>query len=577
MLTRLLPRYLRPYRRMTVAVLALQVAQTAGALYLPALSADVIDHGVLAGDTGRIVRLGGVMVVVSLGQLACAVAAAVLGARVATYLARDLRAEIFARVLAFSARELDRFGAASLSIRATVDVQQIQMLVQLTLTFMITAPLMCVGGIAFALGQDVVLSLLLAVVIPALGLVVWLIVGGMTPLSEALQTAIDATGRILGEQIAGLRVIRAFVREDHERARFASVNRQLTDVSLRLGQLSALIFPVITAVGSLAGVAVVWFGARRVDSGAIQVGALTAFLGYLLQILGAAITATFLLRQLPRAEVCARRIDEVLATTPTVRPPDRPVTALPRPGLVELRQAGFRYPGAEAAVLHGVDLVAEPGRTVAVVGGTGSGKSLLLSLIPRLADVTEGEVRVGGHDVRALDGAALRQAIGYVPQRPHLFSGTVATNLRLADPDASDADLWRALEIAQAREFVEALPEGLAAPITQGGTNVSGGQRQRLAIARALVGRPAIYLFDDSFGALDYATDARLRAALARETADATVIIVAQRVSTIRDADRILVLDSGRVVGDGTHDQLLAGNPTYREIVRSQLSAAEAA
>ncbi|MCK9902662.1 ABC transporter ATP-binding protein/permease [Frankia sp. Cpl3] len=577
MLIRLLPRYLRPYRRMALVVLLLQVGQAAGALYLPALSADVIDHGVLAGDTGYIVRLGGLMVAVSFGQLVCAVAAAVLGARVATYLARDLRAEVFERVLAFSARELDRFGAASLSIRATNDVQQIQMLVQLTLTFMITAPIMCVGGIAFALGEDAVLSLLLAVVIPVLGLAIWLILRGMTPLSEALQSAIDTVNRILGEQLAGLRVIRAFVREDHERARFASVNRQLTDVSVRLGQLTALIFPVITAVGSLAGVAVVWFGAGRVDSGAIGVGALTAFLGYVLQILGAAIMATFLLRQLPRAEVCAQRIDEVLATSSTVLPPDRPVMAPPSPGLVELRRVGFRYPGAEAAVLREVDLVAEPGQTVAVIGGTGSGKSLLLRLIPRLADVTEGEVRVGGLDVRALGGAALREAIGYVPQRPYLFSGTVATNLRLADPDASDADLWRALEIAQAREFVEALPEGLAAPITQGGTNVSGGQRQRLAIARALVGRPAIYLFDDAFGALDYATDARLRAALARETAGATVIIVAQRVSTIRDADRILVLDAGRVVGDGTHHQLLAGNPTYREIVLSQMSAAEAA
>jgi ATP-binding cassette subfamily B protein len=399
----------------------------------------------------------------------------------------------------------------------------------------------------------------------------------MGPLSSTLQSRIDTVNRIMREQITGLRVIRAFVKEDHEQARFRVANAQLADVSLRVGRLMALMSPAITAVAGISGTAVVWFGAHRIDSGAIQVGALTAFLGYVTQILGAATMATYLLQQWPRAEVCARRIQEVLDTESTVVPARRPVSTLLRPGQVELRAAGFRYPGAETPVLSGVSFTARPGETVAIIGSTGSGKSTLLGLIPRLADVSEGAVLVGGADVRSLDRALLSGAVGYVPQRPFLFSGTIADNLRYGDPDASADDLWRALDIAQARRFVEALPGGLDAPIAQGGTNVSGGQRQRLAIARALVGKPDVYLFDDSFSALDYETDARLRAALAAETTGATVIIVAQRVSTIRGADRILVLDEGRVVGNGTHHELLSGNATYREIVLSQMPETEAA
>lgn len=577
MLIRLLLRYARPYRRATALVAILQLVQTAAALYLPDLSADVIDKGVLPGDTGHIWRVGGVMIAVSLVQLLCAIAAAVLAARVATYLARDMRASLFGHVQSFSSTELHLFGAPSLIVRTTNDITQIQVLVQITLAFMITAPIMCVGGVVFALGQDVPLSLLLVVIAPLLGAAILVILRRMTPLSATQQSTTDSVNRIMREQITGLRVVRAFVQEDHEHARFAAANTLLTDVSVRAGQLMALMYPLATAVASLAGVAVVWFGALRIDSGAIGVGTLSAFLGYVMQILGAAIMATYLLRMLPRAEVCAGRVREVLGTESTVVPPATAVPALTRRTHVELRGVGFRYPGAEAAVLSDVNITAGPGETVAIIGSTGSGKSTLLSLIPRLADTSEGMVLVGGVDVRALDRALLSRTIGYVPQRPFLFSGTVATNLRYGGPEATDDELWRALDIAQARAFVDAFPEGLDAPVSQGGTNLSGGQRQRLAIARALVGRPEVYLFDDSFSALDNATDARLRTALARETAESVVVIVAQRVNTIRGADRIVVLDEGRVVGVGTHHALLAGNATYREIVLSQMTEAEAA
>ncbi|MBL7497351.1 ABC transporter ATP-binding protein [Frankia nepalensis] len=577
MLLRLLLPYTRPYQRAVILVALLQVAQTAAALYLPDLSADVIDKGVLTGDTAYIWRLGALMTAVSLAQLVCTVGAARVAARVGSYLARDLRVSLFTRVQSFSARELNRFGAASLTVRTTNDVQQVQMLVQTTLTFMVTAPIMCVGGVVFALAQDAPLSLLLAVVAPVLGGLAWGILRRMAPLSATLQDTTDSVNRIMREQIIGLRVIRAFVQEERENARFDAANARLTDVSARVGLLMALMFPLVTAVASVASVAVVWFGAARVETGAIGVGALSAFLGYVLQILGAAVMMTYLLRMLPRAQVCARRIGEVLDTASTVVPPMSAVAALPRPAHVELRDVGFRYPGAEAPVLDDISITAGRGETVAVIGSTGSGKSTLLSLIPRLADPSEGAVLIGGVDARSLDQTLLSRTIGYVPQRPYLFSGTVATNLRYGDPDATDDDLWWALDIAQARAFVEALPQGLDTPVAQGGTNLSGGQRQRLAIARALVGRPDVYLFDDSFSALDYSTDARLRAALVRHTSGSAVIIVAQRVNTIRGADRIVVLDEGRVVGTGTHGELFAGNATYREIVLSQLTEAEAA
>jgi ABC-type multidrug transport system fused ATPase/permease subunit len=559
--------------------MALQLVQTAASLYLPDLSANLIDKGVLTGDTGYVWRLGAVMAGVSLVQLVCAVGASIVAARVAAYLARDLRASLFGHVQAFSARELNRFGASSLIVRTTNDIQQVQVIVQTTLTLMVAAPIMCAGGIVFAVAQDVRLSVLLVVVALVLGGAVWGVLWRMTPLSVTLQDTTDAVNRIMREQIMGLRVIRAFVQEDHEHARFEKANTLLTVTSVRVGRLMSLIFPLFTAVANVSGVAVVWLGSRRIESGAIRIGALSAFLGYVMQILAAAIMATYLLRMLPRAQVCARRITEVLETTSTLRPPAPPAPPAPsvlRPGRVELRGVGFRYAGAEAFVVRGVSLTVQGGETVAIIGSTGSGKSTLLSLIPRLADASEGTVLVGGMDVRRLDRTELSRAIGYVPQRPYLFSGTIASNLRYGDPESTDDNLWQALDIAQARAFVEELPEGLDAPVAQGGTNLSGGQRQRLAIARALVGRPDIYLFDDSFSALDYVTDARLRAALARHTSSAAVIVVAQRVSTIRDADRIVVLDEGQVVGTGTHHELFSTNVTYREIVLSQMTEAEA-
>ncbi|AEW95571.1 ABC transporter ATP-binding protein [Streptantibioticus cattleyicolor NRRL 8057 = DSM 46488] len=555
----------------------LQLVQTLATLYLPTLNADIIDNGVVKGDTAYILRTGGFMIAVTLLQIVCAIGAVFFGARTAMALGRDVRAAVFDRVQSFSAREVGRFGAPSLITRTTNDVQQVQMLVLMTFTLMVSAPIMCVGGIVMALNQDVPLSALLLVIVPVLGVLVSLIVRRMRPLFRGMQERIDTVNRVLREQISGIRVIRAFVRDTHERGRFGVANDDLMDVSLRAGRLMSLMFPLVMLVVNLSSVAVLWFGGHRIDDGGMEVGALTAFLSYLMQILMSVMMATFMFMMIPRAEVCAERIQEVLATETSVVPPLRPVDAAGPRGHLELRGVEFRYPGAEEPVLKDIAFSARPGRTTAVIGSTGSGKSTLLSLIPRLSDATSGTVLVDGVDVRELDPAVIAETVGLVPQKPYLFSGTIASNLRYGRPDATDEELWHALEIAQAREFVERLPEGLDAPIAQGGGNVSGGQRQRLAIARALVRKPEIYLFDDSFSALDYATDARLRAALARETTDATVLIVAQRVSTIRDADQIIVLDEGRVVGTGTHTELMAGNDTYREIVLSQLTEEEAA
>ncbi|MEU8571235.1 ABC transporter ATP-binding protein [Streptomyces pathocidini] len=577
MLIRLLRAYLAPYKRPISLLVLLQLVQTIATLYLPTLNADIIDNGVVQGDTGYILRFGGFMIAVSLLQVAGNVGAVYFGARTASALGRDVRAAVFERVQSFSAREVGRFGAPSLITRTTNDVQQVQMLVLMTFTLMVSAPIMCVGGIVMALGLDVPLSAVLLAVVPVLGISVGLIVRRLRPLFRTMQERIDTVNRVLREQITGNRVIRAFVRDDYEQKRFGRANTELTDVSLSTGRLMALMFPTVMTVVNLSSIAVVWFGAHRIDSGGMEIGALTAFLAYLMQIVMAVMMATFMFMMVPRAEVCAERIEEVLDTASSVVPPAAPVTGLARHGHLEVRGAGFRYPGAEAPVLHAVGLTARPGETTAVIGSTGSGKSTLLGLVPRLFDATEGQVLVDGEDVRALDPALLARTVGLVPQKPYLFSGTVATNLRYGRPEATDEELWHALEVAQAKEFVTALEGGLDAPIAQGGTNVSGGQRQRLAIARTLVQRPEIYLFDDSFSALDYATDAALRAALSRETAEATVVIVAQRVATIREADRILVLDEGRVVGSGTHHELMAGNETYREIVLSQLTEAEAA
>ncbi|QYA94046.1 ABC transporter ATP-binding protein/permease [Streptomyces anulatus] len=577
MLIKLLRAHLGPYKKPIVLLVFLQLLQTCATLYLPSLNADIIDNGVVSGDTGYILEFGALMIAVSVLQVLCNVGAVYYGARTASALGRDVRAAVFDRVQSFSARELGRFGAPSLITRTTNDVQQIQMLVLLAFTLMVSAPIMCVGGIIMALGQDVPLSAVLLAVVPVLGVSVGLIVKRMRPLFRTMQERLDGVNRVLREQITGNRVIRAFVRDGYEEERFRGANTELTDVSVATGRLMALMFPTVMTVVNLSSVAVVWFGAHRIDSGGMQIGALTAFLAYLMQIVMAVMMATFMFMMVPRAEVCAERIEEVLGTESSVVPPAAPVTELRRHGHLEVRGAEFRYPGAEEPVLRAVELVARPGETTAVIGSTGSGKSTLLGLVPRLFDVTDGEVLVDGEDVRTLDPVLLAKTVSLVPQKPYLFSGTVATNLRYGNPDATDEELWHALEVAQAKEFVEALEHGLDAPIAQGGTNVSGGQRQRLAIARTLVQRPEIYLFDDSFSALDYATDAALRAALGRETAGATVVIVAQRVSTIRDADRILVLDEGRVVGTGTHHELMDGNETYREIVLSQLTEAEAA
>jgi ATP-binding cassette subfamily B protein len=576
-LIQILRSYLRPYRQAVALVVVLQLVQTLAGLYLPSLNADIIDNGVITGDTGYILRFGGVMLAVSLVQIVCSIGAVYFGARTAMALGRDLRAAIFHRVQDFSAREVGHFGTPSLITRTTNDVQQVQMLALLTFTLMVSAPIMCVGGILLALNQNVQLSSLLLVVVPVLGVAVSLIIMRMRPLFRLVQVRIDRINRVLREQITGIRVIRAFVRDTAERERFNTANGELFDVSLGVGKLMAFMQPTVMLVVNLSSVAVLWFGGHLIASGAMQIGALTAFLTYLLQILMAVMMATFMFVLVPRAEVCAERIEEVLETESSVVPASKPVLVTGTHGNLELRDVEFHYPGAEEAVLRGISLTARPGEVTAVIGSTGAGKTTLLNLIPRLFDATGGSVLVDGIDVRELDPDTLSRAVGFVPQKPYLFSGTVASNLRYGKPDATEEELWHALEIAQARDFVAAMPEGLDATIAQGGTNVSGGQRQRLAIARMLVHRPEIYLFDDSFSALDYATDARLRTALTRETAEATVVIVAQRVSTIRNADRILVLDAGLLVGSGTHSELMDSNETYREIVLSQLTEQEAA
>ncbi|MFF4485300.1 ABC transporter ATP-binding protein [Streptomyces sp. NPDC001544] len=577
MLIRLLRACLRPYKKPIAVLVLLQFLQTCATLYLPTLNADIIDKGVVKGDTGYILSFGALMIGISLAQVVCNMGAVYYGARTAAALGRDVRAAVFDRVQSFSAREVGHFGAPSLITRTTNDVQQVQMLALMTFTLMVSAPIMCVGGIVLALGLDVPLSGVLVAVVPVLGVSVTLIVRRLRPLFRSMQVRLDTVNRVLREQITGNRVIRAFVRDEYEEGRFRKANGDLTEMQLATGRMLALMFPIVMTVVNVSSIAVVWFGAHRIDSGHMAIGDLTAFLAYLMQIVMSVMMATFMFMMVPRAEVCAERIQEVLDTDSSLVPPSAPVVELRRHGHLEIRGAGFRYPGAEEPVLKAVELVARPGEVTAVIGSTGSGKSTLLGLVPRLFDATEGEVLVDGVSVQELDPKLLARTVGLVPQKPYLFAGTVATNLRYGNPDATDEELWHALEVAQAKDFVSKLEGGLNAPIAQGGTNVSGGQRQRLAIARTLVQRPEIYLFDDSFSALDYATDAALRKALSRETAEATVVIVAQRVATIRDADRIVVLDEGRVVGTGRHHELMADNDTYREIVLSQLTEAEAA
>jgi len=573
MLIRLVRTYLAPYKKWVAIVVVLQLVATVASLFLPSLNADIIDNGIAKGDTGYILRTGGWMLVVTLIQIVGSVAAVYFGAKTGMSYGRDLRRAIFHRVGEFSAREVSQFGAPSLITRNTNDVQQIQMLVVTTSTMMVGAPIMLVGGIVMAMREDIGLSWLMLVCVPVLVVSLGLIIVKLVPGFRAMQDRIDAVNRVLREQITGIRVVRAFVREPYEADRFGRANKDLTDTALRVGRLQALIFPIILLILNVSSVAVLWFGADRVATGEMQIGSLTAFLNYLVQILMSVMMATFMLMMVPRASVCAERIGEVLDTESSVRPPTQPVTTVSLHGDLVMRRAGFSYPGAAAPVLRDITFHAQPGQTTAIIGSTGAGKTTLLSLIPRLFDATAGSVEVNGVDVRELDPDLLWATIGIVPQRPYLFSGTVASNLRYGNPDASDEELRAALRIAQALEFVEQMPGGLDAPIGQGGTTVSGGQRQRLAIARALVRRPQIYLFDDSFSALDLGTDARLRAALRPVTAEAVVIIVAQRVSTIAGADQIIVLEDGAIVGLGRHAELLDTCPTYAEIVASQASA----
>ena len=572
MLGRLLWRYLRPYRWLLVGVLVFQLGSALAMLYLPSLNANVIDHGVALGDTRYIWRTGGLMLVVSLGQIVAAIVATYFAARAAMQLGRDIRDDVYERVSGFSEREISQFGAGSLITRNTNDVQQVQMLAMMGATMLVSAPLLAIGGIIMALRQNVGLSWLIAVSVPALLLVAGLVISRMVPLFRVYQLKLDAVNRVMREQLTGVRVVRAFVRETIEAERFRVSNTDIMVVGRKIGSLFVALFPLVMLVLNVTLIGVIWFGGIKVDAGEVQLGTLLAFMQYVGQILMGVLMASFMTVMIPRAAVSAERITEVLASRSTLTEAAVPVRELPRPGEVDFENVTFAYPEAEHAVLSGITFTVRPGHTVAIIGSTGAGKTTLVSLIPRLFDATGGVVRVGGVDVRDADMETLWAGIGLVPQRPFLFAGTVASNLRLGREDAADADLWHALEIAQASDFVAQMDGALDARIAQGGTNVSGGQRQRLAIARAILRRPHILVFDDSFSALDLATDARLRQALWRELPEVTKVVVAQRVSSVTDADAIVVLEDGRIAGIGSHTELLATNQTYREIAESQLA-----
>lgn len=576
MLLTLLKRYLRPYTGALVIVLIFEFVQSLAALYLPTLNAHIVDRGVAQADVPLIWRLGGLMLLVSFVQLITMIIAVYFGARTAMRAGRDLRRDVFHTGQSFSQHEVAHFGAATLITRNTNDVQQVQMLILMSCTMLVMAPMMALGGIIMALSQDLRLSWLILVAVPLLLVALGILIARMIPQFKVMQTRIDRINAVAREQLTGIRVIRAFAREATERGRFDVANRELTETNFRVGMLFALMFPLVMGILNVSSVAVIWFGGLQVEAGITEVGTMMAFMQYLMQILMGVMMATFMTMMIPRAAVSAKRIGEVLATAPTVNPPADPVPEVEVPGAVALTSATFGFPGAEAPVLRDVTAAFQPGTTTAIIGSTGAGKSTLLGLIPRLFDVQSGTVEVGGVDVRRLDPAVLHAQIGLVPQKAFLFSGTVASNLRYGNPGATDDELWQALEVAQAAGFVGEMPRGLEARIAQGGQNVSGGQRQRLAIARALVANPPVLLFDDSFSALDTETDARLRAALDEHYGHATRIIVAQRIASITDADQIIVLDDGAVVGTGTHDELAAGNEVYREIVESQRSVGSA-
>ncbi len=571
MLGKLLVRYLGAYKWWLAGILVFQFLSAMASLYLPRLNADIIDKGVSVGDTAYIWSRGGFMLAIALGQIIASIIATYFAARAAMSAGRDIRRDVYEKVSGFSEREVSTFGAGTLITRNTNDVQQVQMLAMMGATMLVTAPLLAIGGIIMALQQDVGLSWLIGVAVPVLLVVAGFIISRMVPLFRQYQGKLDNVNLVMREQLTGVRVVRAFVRERIEEARFRVANTDIMVVGRKVGSLFVLMFPLAMLVLNVTVVGVIWFGGIQVDEGNVQIGTLFAFMQYVGQILMGVLMATFMTIMIPRAAVSADRIGEVLDSSDALRRPDRPVTDFPTPGSIEFADVSFTYPGAELPVLAGISFRAEPGSTVAIVGSTGSGKTTLVSLIPRLFDVTGGTVRVGGVDVREADLDRMWQGIGYVPQRAFLFTGTVASNLRFGREDATDDELWQALEIAQGKDFVEEMDHGLGSRIAQGGTNVSGGQRQRLSIARAIVHRPDVLVFDDSFSALDVATDARLRQALWRELPGVTKIVVAQRISTITDADSIIVLDDGRMVGMGTHDELLATNETYREIVQSQL------
>ncbi len=577
MLWKILVRYVRPYAPLFWAVIALQAVQSVASLYLPTINADIIDDGIAKADVGAIWRLGGVMLIITLVQAVCAIAAVYFGAKIAMRVGRDLRADIFDTVGSYSENEVQKFGAPTLITRTTNDVQQVQMLVLMTCTMLLATPFTAIGGVVLALQQDVGLAWIMAVAIPLLMVIVVAIVTRMVPHFQRMQVRIDAINRVLREQLTGIRVVRAFVRERVEIKRFAEANTNVTDSAYRAGRLMAAMFPLVLLVVNLGSVAVIWFGGVRVNSGEMQVGSITAFMSYLFQILFSILMATFLFVLIPRATVSASRIGEVLNTTTTVAAPTAPVTEWKSRGTVEFKDVSFSYPGAEQPVLADISFTAKPGTTTAIIGATGTGKTTLVNLVPRLYDATEGVVSVGGVDVKDADLELLWSRIGIIPQRPYMFGGTIASNLRFGAPDATDEELWEALEIAQGADFVREMPQGLDTEMGQGGTTVSGGQRQRLAIARALVRKPDILIFDDAFSALDTKTDAALRAALGKKVKNATVLVVAQRVSSIVDADQILVLEDGRIIARGNHQELLKTSQTYQEIVSTQLRVEEAA